>query len=70
MLDSLYQSSVMFFVAVCAYAGSDVGVWEFGTTIISSCLITMLLHCAMEIRSWVSRLKLDNLVNVIKLVFI
>lgn len=54
MLDALYQSLVIFFVAEAAYWGSDIGIWEFGTIITSSCLITMSLHCAIEIRSWVS----------------
>lgn len=54
MLDSLYQSLVIFFVAVAAYWDSDIGMFEFGTTITSSCLVTMLLHCAIEIQSWVS----------------
>lgn len=53
MLDALYQSLVIFFVAEAAYAGSSVGVWEFGTTITTSCLITMLVHGAIEIKSWV-----------------
>lgn len=54
MLDSLYQSLVIFFVAQAAYNGSSVGVWEFGTTITTSCLVTMLAHGAVEIKSWVS----------------
>lgn len=41
-------------MALCAYAGSDVGIWEFGATITASCLYTNLLHGAIEIRSWVS----------------
>lgn len=45
----------MFFVAEAAYSGSSVGVWEFGTTITASCLITMLVHGAIEIKSWVCR---------------
>lgn len=56
MLDSLYQSLVIFFVAKAAYWDTDVGIWEFGTTITTSCLVTMLLHCAIEIKSWVSPL--------------
>lgn len=56
MLDSLYQSLAIFFVAEAAYADSDVDIWEFGTTIITSCLITMLVHGAIEIKSWVSLL--------------
>uniref|UniRef100_A0A182JIU2 Phospholipid-transporting ATPase n=1 Tax=Anopheles atroparvus TaxID=41427 RepID=A0A182JIU2_ANOAO len=52
MLDAVYQSLVIFFVATAAYWGSDVDLWVFGTTITSSCLFTMLLHCAIEIKSW------------------
>ncbi|XP_068140555.1 phospholipid-transporting ATPase VD isoform X1 [Drosophila tropicalis] len=52
LLDALYQSLVIFFVALCAYAESDVGLWEFGTTITASCLFANLVHCAIEIRSW------------------
>lgn len=53
MLDSLYQSLVMFFVAQQTYWDSDIGIFEFGTTIATSCLITMLVHCAIDIQSWV-----------------
>lgn len=55
MLDALYQSLVIFFIAEAAYWDSDVGIWEFGTTITASCLITMLIHGAIEIRSWVRK---------------
>lgn len=83
MLDSLYQSVVIFFMAygvrdgtvffsyvhgfLCfpvlyikfikytfqAYSGSDVGMFEFGTTIVVSCMFTMLVHMAIEAKSWV-----------------
>ncbi|XP_055539760.1 phospholipid-transporting ATPase VD isoform X2 [Wyeomyia smithii] len=52
MFDALYQSLVIFFIAKAAFWDSDVDVWVFGTTITSSCLFTMLLHCAIEIKSW------------------
>ncbi|XP_030380465.1 probable phospholipid-transporting ATPase VA isoform X2 [Scaptodrosophila lebanonensis] len=52
LLDALYQSLVIFFVALCAYSESDVGIWEFGTTITASCLFVNLAHGAIEIRSW------------------
>lgn len=54
MLDSVYQSLVIFFVAKAAYADTTVDIWEFGTTITTSCLYTMLVHGAIEIKSWVS----------------
>ncbi|XP_036320594.1 probable phospholipid-transporting ATPase VD isoform X2 [Rhagoletis pomonella] len=52
LLDALYQSLVVFFMALCSYADSDVGIWEFGATITASCLYTNLVHGALEIRSW------------------
>ncbi|KAL9875821.1 phospholipid-transporting ATPase VD isoform 1-T4 [Glossina fuscipes fuscipes] len=52
LLDSLYQSLVVFLVALYAYVNSEVGIWEFGATITASCLFTNLLHGAIEIRSW------------------
>lgn len=54
MLDSLWQSLVIFFVAAKSYEDTDVGIWQFGATIVSSCLITMLCHFALEVRTWVS----------------
>lgn len=54
MLDALYQSLVIFFVAEMAYWDTTVGLWEFGTVVVSSCLITMLLHCAIEFKIWVN----------------
>lgn len=53
MLDAVYQSLVIFFIAVGAYAGSDIDIWEFGTTITTSCLYTCLVQGAILIRSWV-----------------
>lgn len=53
MLDSLWQSLVIFFIAVKAFEDSTIGIWEFGATIVSSCLVTMLCHFALEVRTWV-----------------
>lgn len=53
MLDAVYQSLVIFFVAEAAYADSNIDIWEFGTTITTSSLYTMLVHGAIEIKSWV-----------------
>lgn len=69
MLDAVYQSLVIFFVAKAAYWGSDVDLWVFGTTITSSCLFTMLLHCAIEIKSWVCRRIGSMVINFIQLIF-
>ena len=53
MLDALYQSLVLFFISYGAYYNSDVGLYEFGTTLMTSCLCVMLLHQAVETKSWV-----------------
>lgn len=39
-----------------AYYDSDVGIWEFGTTICTACVVGQLLHLAIETRSWVSKI--------------
>ena len=54
MLDALYQSLVIYFIAAGAYQSSDVGIWEYGTVICTQCLIVMSLHLAIETKSWVS----------------
>ena len=52
MADALYQSIVIFFFAVGTYQNSSVGIWEFGTTMCTQCLLVMSLHVAIEIKSW------------------
>ncbi|XP_076446004.1 LOW QUALITY PROTEIN: phospholipid-transporting ATPase VA-like [Babylonia areolata] len=53
LLDSLWQSIVIYFVPHLAYYGSNVGMWEFGTTIIVAENIAILLTFSLETRSWV-----------------
>lgn len=53
MLDALYQSLIIFFIAEATYWDSTIDIWEFGTTITTSCLIAMLVHGAIEVKSWV-----------------
>jgi len=62
MLDSLYQSVVIFFMAYGAYNGSDVGMFEFGTTVVVACMFTMLVHMAIEAKSW-------TILHVLSIVF-
>ena len=52
MADALYQSIIIFFFAVGTYHKSTVGIWEFGTTMCTQCLLVMSLHVAIEIKSW------------------
>lgn len=70
MLESVYQSLVIFFVTVLAYWGSDVGIFEFGTTIATASLIAMLLHCAIQIKSWVSGRLTKSLISLIVLLLL
>jgi phospholipid-translocating ATPase len=50
--DALYQSLVVFFLAIGAYIVSDVGIWEFGTLICSQCILVMLVQLGVETKSW------------------
>ena len=61
MLDALYQSLVLFFISYGSYYNSDVGLYEFGTTLMTSCLCVMLLHQAVETKSWVITFEIKNI---------
>ncbi|XP_015433968.1 PREDICTED: probable phospholipid-transporting ATPase VD isoform X2 [Dufourea novaeangliae] len=52
MADALYQSIVIFFVNECVYYDSTIDIWEFGTTVMTCCIVVMLAHVSIEIRSW------------------
>ncbi|KAF6198978.1 hypothetical protein GE061_007001 [Apolygus lucorum] len=52
ILDSAYQSLAIFYIAVATYMDSEMGIWEFGSVITSSCMFAMLGQVALETRSW------------------
>ncbi|XP_045030963.1 phospholipid-transporting ATPase VD isoform X1 [Daphnia magna] len=52
IIDALYQSTVIFFIAYCAYSDTVADLWEFGTVVTSSCIFVMLIHMASEFKSW------------------
>lgn len=52
MMDAFYQSLICFFIPYLTYKGSDVDVFTFGTPINTISLITILLHQAMEMKTW------------------
>lgn len=52
IIDALYQSIIIFFIPMLSYYDSTVGIWEFGTTITTCCLIVQLLHLCIECKSW------------------
>uniref|UniRef100_T1HHU9 Phospholipid-transporting ATPase n=1 Tax=Rhodnius prolixus TaxID=13249 RepID=T1HHU9_RHOPR len=51
-LDSAYQSLAIFFIAIGVYSGTEIGIWEFGSTITSCCMFAMLAEVALETKSW------------------
>ncbi|KAK7148779.1 hypothetical protein R3I93_012961 [Phoxinus phoxinus] len=51
ILDAFYQSLVCFFIPYSAYAGSDIGVFSFGSPINGSALLIILLHQVIESRT-------------------
>uniref|UniRef100_A0A673YT87 Phospholipid-transporting ATPase n=1 Tax=Salmo trutta TaxID=8032 RepID=A0A673YT87_SALTR len=53
MLDAFYQSLVCFFIPFWTYHGSDIDIYTFGTPINTVSLFTILLHLAIEIKTWV-----------------
>ncbi|XP_027622758.1 probable phospholipid-transporting ATPase VB [Tupaia chinensis] len=52
MLDAFYQSLVCFFLPYLTYKDSDIDVFTFGTPINTVSLTTILLHQAMEMKTW------------------
>jgi phospholipid-translocating ATPase len=52
IIDALWQSLVMFYVSFIAYYDGDVGRLEFGTTQNAACVLTVLLHLAIEMHFW------------------
>ncbi|XP_073913804.1 phospholipid-transporting ATPase VB isoform X4 [Castor canadensis] len=52
MLDAFYQSLVCFFIPYLTYKDSDIDVFTFGTPVNTISLITILLHQAMEMKTW------------------
>ncbi|KAM8765454.1 phospholipid-transporting ATPase VB isoform 1-T1 [Rhynchonycteris naso] len=52
MMDAFYQSLVCFFIPYLTYRDSDIDVFTFGTPINTISLATILLHQAMEMKTW------------------
>ncbi|XP_075065980.1 phospholipid-transporting ATPase VB isoform X2 [Mixophyes fleayi] len=52
ILDAFYQSLVCFFVPYFAYYKSGIDILSFGTPINTVALFTILLHLAIEIKTW------------------
>ncbi|XP_010970522.2 phospholipid-transporting ATPase VB isoform X2 [Camelus bactrianus] len=52
IVDAFYQSLVCFFIPYLTYKGSDIDVFTFGTPVNTVSLATILLHQAMEMKTW------------------
>uniref|UniRef100_A0A4X1TXA4 Phospholipid-transporting ATPase n=1 Tax=Sus scrofa TaxID=9823 RepID=A0A4X1TXA4_PIG len=52
VVDAFYQSLVCFFIPYLTYKDSDIDVFTFGTPINTISLATILLHQAMEMKTW------------------
>ncbi|XP_054890607.1 phospholipid-transporting ATPase VB [Poeciliopsis prolifica] len=52
ILDAFYQSLICFFIPYLAYQDSDVDLFTFGMPLNTAALFTILLHLAIEIKSW------------------
>ncbi|XP_061165426.1 phospholipid-transporting ATPase VD-like isoform X2 [Saccostrea echinata] len=53
LLDSIYQSVILYWVAHFAYQSEQVGIWEFGTTQMVSLILIILFTGAIDTYSWI-----------------
>ena len=65
MFDAFYVSLVIFFVSYGAYYGTNVGHYEFGTTLLTTHLAVMFLNLAVVTKSWVCNQKKKIIVSSI-----
>ncbi|KAJ7408832.1 putative phospholipid-transporting ATPase VA [Willisornis vidua] len=52
MIDAMYQSLVCFFIPYFAYYDSEVDIFSWGTPITTIALLTIILHLAIETKTW------------------
>ncbi|CAH1777133.1 unnamed protein product [Owenia fusiformis] len=50
--EAFYHSIFLFFIPYAAYAGSDVGIWEFGTTVTVVTVIVPILNLGLQTTTW------------------
>ncbi|XP_052675450.1 phospholipid-transporting ATPase VB-like isoform X3 [Crassostrea angulata] len=53
LLDSIYQSIILYWVAHFAYESEQVGIWEFGTTQMVALILIILFTGAIDTYSWI-----------------
>ncbi|XP_042316512.1 phospholipid-transporting ATPase VA isoform X1 [Sceloporus undulatus] len=69
MIDALYQSLICFFIPYFIYYDSDVDIFSWGTPITTIALFTIILHLAVETKTW-TWLHLSSCVFSVVLFFI
>ncbi|KAH0624637.1 hypothetical protein JD844_032301 [Phrynosoma platyrhinos] len=69
MIDALYQSLICFFIPYFIYYDSDVDIFSWGTPITTTALFTIILHLAIETKTW-TWLHLSSCVFSVVLFFI
>merc|ERR1719445_1919715 len=52
ILEALYVSLVVFFIAFGQFSGSDLGLWELGTLQCSQLILAMTLQLGIQTKSW------------------
>ena len=52
LLEALYHSLAIFYIAYAATSGSEMGLWQFGTMVNSQCILVVLIQVSIEFRSW------------------
>lgn len=52
MIDAMYQSLVCFFIPYFTYYDSEVDIFSWGTPITTTALFTIILHLAIETKTW------------------
>ncbi|XP_042476690.1 phospholipid-transporting ATPase 1-like [Macadamia integrifolia] len=54
MIDTLWQSLVLFYIPVCIYKESTVDVWSIGSLWTVTVVVLVNIHLAMDINRWIS----------------
>ena len=52
MLEAIYHSLLVFYLAYGHFIHSDVGLWQFGTLVCFQSVLVILVQMAVEVRTW------------------
>uniref|UniRef100_A0A8C5LS03 Phospholipid-transporting ATPase n=1 Tax=Leptobrachium leishanense TaxID=445787 RepID=A0A8C5LS03_9ANUR len=62
MIDAFYQSLICFFIPYFAFYDSDADIFTWGTPIVTSALLTIMMHLGIETKTW-------TWINVVSIVY-